>query len=60
MTSSFSTICWLCGKSLALESCKTDEHGHAIHESCQVLRLALAKPPQSVKSPPRRTHRPRA
>jgi hypothetical protein len=46
-----SRICWICGKPVSLQMSKTDEHGNAVHESCQVLRLSLAKAPQPVKDP---------
>jgi hypothetical protein len=48
---SSSKICWICGKAVSLQTSKTDEHGNAVHESCQVLRLSLAKSPQAVKDP---------
>ncbi len=55
-----SKFCWICGKSVSLECCKTDEHGNAVHEKCQVVRLALAKGPEKVKTPPRGGWRERA
>ena len=33
--------CFLCGKSVPLETCKTDENGNAIHEECYVLKMRL-------------------
>jgi hypothetical protein len=33
--------CWICGHAVSLETCKTDEHGEAVHEECYVARLAL-------------------
>ena len=33
--------CWICGHAVSLETCKTDEHGEAVHEECYVVRLAL-------------------
>ena len=35
--------CWLCGKAVSLEVCKTDEYGKSVHEECYVTRLALEK-----------------
>jgi hypothetical protein len=35
--------CWLCGKAVSLEACKTDEYGKSVHEECYVARLALEK-----------------
>jgi len=35
--------CWLCGKPVSLEACKTDEYGQSVHERCYVARLALEK-----------------
>jgi hypothetical protein len=34
-------ICWICGKTTSLESCKVDEHGLPVHEACQALKLSL-------------------
>jgi hypothetical protein len=33
--------CPICGQAVALETSKTDEHGHAVHEECYLLRLHL-------------------
>jgi hypothetical protein len=33
--------CWICGKPVALENCKVDEHGLPVHEECYVARVAL-------------------
>ena len=35
--------CWLCGKPVSLEACKTDEYGKSVHEECYIARLALEK-----------------
>ncbi len=29
-------VCWMCGKPIPLEKCKTDDHGHVVHEHCYV------------------------
>ncbi len=34
-------ICWICGRPVQLEECKVDEHGLAVHEGCQALKLSL-------------------
>lgn len=36
--------CWICGRVVSLESCKTDEHGNAVHEACYVARVSLNLP----------------
>lgn len=36
-------FCWICGHALELETCKTDEHGMAVHENCYILKVVLAK-----------------
>jgi len=43
---------WIAGQ-LDLETCKTDEHGMAVHENCYVLKVALAKEskPLTVRIP---------
>ena len=46
-------MCWICGRSISLESCKVDEHGNAVHEECYAAKVALAK-----ASPGMRTARP--
>ncbi len=33
--------CWICGGAVSLESCKTDENGHPVHEECYVARVKL-------------------
>jgi hypothetical protein len=35
--------CWICGGGVSLETCKTDEHGKAVHEECYVARMALER-----------------
>ena len=34
-------ICWICGRQVPLETCNIDEYGEAVHEKCDVARLAL-------------------
>ena len=31
-----SVVCWMCGRPIPLEECKTDDHGHVVHEHCYV------------------------
>lgn len=35
-------MCWICGRIVRLDACKTDEHGCAVHEQCYVAKMALA------------------
>jgi hypothetical protein len=55
-------ICWMCGKPVSLETCKTDQHGKAVHEQCYVAKvkadgvasrrkLSEAKPPEGRRWP---------
>ena len=40
ITKSLPTVlCWLCGKTVELENCKTDERGRPVHEECYVAGL---------------------
>jgi hypothetical protein len=32
--------CSICGKPISIEEAKTDGYGHAVHETCIVIRLA--------------------
>ncbi len=34
-------ICSICGQPVKLETSKTDEFGHAVHEECYILKVAL-------------------
>ena len=34
-------VCWICGHSTSLETCKVDEHGLPVHEACHTLKLSL-------------------
>jgi hypothetical protein len=38
---SISLACWICGKTVDIKDCVTDEHGRSVHEPCYVTRLAL-------------------
>jgi hypothetical protein len=49
-------MCWICGKLVELETCKTDEHGNAVHRRCYAANMTLAHEAQmSVKKPPSTT-----
>lgn len=50
--SGYIRFCWICGRAVPLENCKTEEHGSVVHEECYAARLKL----QAVAS----SHRPRA
>ena len=41
--------CWICGNRVALERCKVDEHGQAVHEDCYMAKIHVqnGNPPQS-------------
>ena len=39
--SSSPLLCRICGKPVAVETCKTDDGGNAIHEDCYALKLKL-------------------
>ena len=49
-------ICAVCDEEVALETCKADEYGNAIHEECAVIhelnriRLVPSKKNQSTKT----------
>lgn len=46
--------CRICGDVVELETCKTDEHGIAVHEGCYVAAIVLASDPLSlIRKPPR-------
>lgn len=34
-------FCWICGKAVELETCKTDEHDMSVHGDCYYLKVAL-------------------
>jgi hypothetical protein len=42
------SICDVCGRTVSLEYCNTDERGDAVHEECYLRKLALEKPPPPV------------
>jgi hypothetical protein len=42
--------CWICGKEINLNNCKTDERGLPVHGLCYVARIAA----KSNQQPPLR------
>lgn len=36
-------FCWICRKPVEVETCKTDEHGLAVHGDCYLLKLWLSR-----------------
>jgi hypothetical protein len=49
-------FCAVCGDAVALEECKTDERGHAVHQKCYFARLTgvarrAAARPRAKKNP---------
>lgn len=36
-------MCWICGKAVDIQKCKTDEHGSIVHGLCYAAKIALAK-----------------
>ena len=43
--------CPICNKTVALETAKTDEDGHAVHEKCYLDKISGIIPPNSRKPP---------
>ncbi len=43
--------CSMCGKPVALEECKSDDHGHPVHEDCYVAEVVVAAQKKSAASP---------
>jgi hypothetical protein len=43
-------ICDVCGQTVSLEDCKTDERGDAVHEECYLRRLDTQKAPPVTKT----------
>lgn len=43
MTTQIIHLCWVCGKPVDVATCKTDEYGEAVHETCYIVRLALER-----------------
>jgi hypothetical protein len=35
------SFCWICGLVVDLRTCKTDEHGNAVHEACYATRIRM-------------------
>ncbi len=41
-------ICPICHKPVSIETSKTDENGHAVHEKCYVSQVVPKKHPKSA------------
>ena len=41
-------FCWICGRAVDLKTCKTDEHGNAVHELCYEAKINLSKAPKQI------------
>ena len=48
-------VCAICQMPVAVETSKTDEHGHAVHEECYVLKIQLFQASQPPRKPPTRS-----
>ena len=35
------STCWICGRLVDLKSCETDEHGNAVHNACNAIRVRI-------------------
>ncbi len=46
-------ICCVCAKPVSLESSKTDERGHAVHEECYLFKLGLIEEITAQRKLPR-------
>ena len=44
-----SLTCWICGKSVRLEDCKSDDYGHTVHEECYIAAV-LAEQKQKTET----------
>ncbi len=40
MNDSPSNVCWICGRTIALEDCKVDECGLPVHGDCYFAKVA--------------------
>jgi len=52
MTGSARYVCCICAMPIRLETSKTDEHGHAVHEECYVCKM-ISKIQTSQRGSPR-------
>ena len=50
-------MCWICGRAVRLDTCKTDEHGCAVHERCYLAKIALTKHYHRFGESPSRVHK---
>lgn len=44
-------FCWICRSPVDLETCKTDEHGMAVHGDCYLLKLWLSHRGVEIRTP---------
>ena len=42
------TECWICGRLMILEDCKSDDRGKPVHEDCYVLLLRASEQTRSA------------
>lgn len=49
LTTNGLACCAVCGDTVELESCKTDEHGQAVHQKCYIASLAKIEERQSAR-----------
>jgi hypothetical protein len=47
-------FCAVCGNSMALEDCKTDERGQAVHQKCYFTRLTNAAKKKAARTLPKK------
>jgi len=51
MADAINTVCCgICSREVFLTDCKTDEHGHAVHEECYTVRVIEGQPTSSLKT----------
>jgi hypothetical protein len=43
-------VCSICNKPVKLETSKTDDLGHAVHEGCYLLKISIKRTPIPLKS----------
>jgi hypothetical protein len=44
--------CWICRNPVDMRTCKTDEHGMAVHGDCYFLKLWLLRRGAEISTPP--------
>jgi hypothetical protein len=43
--------CWICRNPIDVRTCKTDEHGMAVHGDCYFLKLWLSRRGAEISTP---------